>query len=401
MKKCFKVFLAVIMTATFVGCGNRDYDGGFYGNADMGDLADTEYYAPAEYATDYESDSALAYTADSSYDMKAAGYSGRTEATPEETPEPSPENDSAKVEQKLVYRGSMNLETLTYPETVKETRAHIAKYNGIIENEYERDNDSSWYYTDGRGRTVNRVLNMTVRIPTKDFENFLTDMEGTAKVTSRNQSVENISRRYNDNSIEIEALEKQQERLLEMMDKAETIEEMIMVEERLSYVQSQLNQKKSYRSTMDTDVNYSTIDLSISEVQKYTPQQESGINIDGFGEKFVETFKYSWKFFTYVIQNLILFLIQILPFILLGAVIILLIKAYRKSKGLDTRLFRRKKKEEKDWKAYTESKKAEMAKRIEAKNKKTEVKEEKPKTEPETKEVTVETKEPEVKEESQ
>lgn len=194
----------------------------------------------------------------------------------------------------------------------------------------------------------------------------MTDMEGTGKITSRNQNVENISRRYSDNSIEIEALEKQQERLLEMMDKAQSVDEMIMVEERLSEVQTELNQKKSYQSSMNTDVEYSTIYINIREVQQYTPVTDPGINISGFWQRLKDTAEYSAKYFVYVLQNLVLGVVRILPFALVVLLVVLIIKQYRKAKGLDTKLFRRKPKEERNWKEYMEERKAQLNAKNEA-----------------------------------
>ena len=72
--------------------------------------------------------------------------------------------------------------------------------------------------------------------------------------------------RYNDQSILIESLEKQETRLLEMMDKAETIEDMITIESRLSEVQTQLNQARNTLAGYDTDIDYSTINVQIEEV---------------------------------------------------------------------------------------------------------------------------------------
>ena len=190
-------------------------------------------------------------------------------------------------------------------------------------------------------------------------------MEGTAKVTSKSQSVENISRKYNDNSIEIESLRVQQERLMNMMESAETVEEMIMVEERLSEVQTRLNQKLSYQSSMDKDVQYSTISLNVNEVQEYTPVDDS-IPIGGFGKRLKETAEYSWTYFVYFMQNLVLFLIRILPFVLVIGLIIFLITRYRKAKGLNPNPFARVKKEEKDWKAYAEEKRAQLNAKKEA-----------------------------------
>ena len=343
--KILKCFLAVFVVFTFVGCGSS-------GNTSEYTSGSNSY--SYGYDADYAKEEALSESmAMDAYAPAAAG------AAPAAMPTPSPvlsgsgesssnRSEAEQIAVKLVYTGSITVETLEYENTMKSVREKIVQYKGIIEDEREWDGDHSWYYTDGRARTTNRNSTMTIRIPTKDFENFLNDMDGTGKVTSRSQNVENISRRYYDNSIEIEALEKQQERLLEMMDKAETVQEMIMIEERLTEVQTRLNQRKSYRSSMDMDVEYSTVYLNVNEVQKYTPVEDPGINIGGFGKRVIETLEYSGKFFVYVIQGLILSVIWIAPFALIIGLICFAVGKYRKSKGLHPNPFHREKKTKSD-----------------------------------------------------
>ena len=349
MRRIAKTISALLLAMTLCSCGSSsyssDYDSGSYAGASA-DYEMMDYYAADE----------LGYAP--AMQAKTANGSGRTNNS-----ETATESDAKETSEKLVYRGSVNLETLKYEETVKAVREKISEYKGIIEQENSWDNDDSWTYTDGRKRTKNRTLSLTLRIPTESFQSFMNDMEGTAKVTSKSQSVENISRRYNDNSIEIEALRVQQERLLKMMDEAETVEEMIMVEERLSEVQTSLNQKLSYQSSMDKDVQYSTISLNVNEVQEYTPAKDE-LPVGNFGKRFVETVKDSCEYFIYFLQNLLLFLIRIFPFAVVIGLIAYLIRKYRKKKGLNPNPFA--KKPEKDWKAYADEKRAQLAAKKEA-----------------------------------
>lgn len=333
MKKLVKCITVLIFALSFMACGSTD--------------ARTEYAGSSEYSSDSVNEAEAydgGYLAESYMAMPEPGLAQAKTEGAGGTSNTSESEDEKVTGIKLVYTGSITVETMEYENTMKDVRSHIKKYNGIIENENEWDGDHSWYYNDGRARTTNRNMSMTVRIPTKDFDAFMSDMDGAGKVTSRSQNVENISRRYSDNSIEIESLEKQQTRLMEMMDKATTVEEMIMIEERLSDVQTRLNQKKSYRSTMDTDVEYSTIYLNVNEVQKYTPVEDPGININGFGKRVMETLEYSWKFFVYVVQGLILLVIRIAPFAIVALLIIFGVRKYRVSKGLNPNPFYKEKK---------------------------------------------------------
>ena len=327
MKKWMNAVTAGILVLTLGACGSRSADG--------------TASESASYGGDYGIAAGNAYYADTAAMEESAGVeydSAKTEESGTEAP--------AITGDKLVYTGSMTIETLEYTETVKAIRERISSYKGIIQDQNEWDGDKSWYYTDGSTRTSNRTLSMTVRIPTESFESFMSDMEGTGKMTNRSENVENISRQYSDNAIEIEALEKQQERLLQMMDAANTVEEMILVEERLSEVQRDLNQKKSRRSGMDTDVRYSTIYLNVNEVQKYTPT-DNQIHIDGFWEKVQEAFEDSWINFVYFLQQLVLWLIGILPFAVIVLVILLIIAGIRKARGKDPNPFHGKPRKEK------------------------------------------------------
>ena len=326
MKRMMKFMSAAVLALALTACGSAHSSA-------------AEPYAAEETAYDGEYGLAVSnsFMADGDYapmEEPAAAYDS-TEDEPE-----------IITGEKLVYTGSVNLETLQYEDTVAAVQEYIKRYNGIIEQQNEWDSDRSWTYTDGRKRMSNRTLSMTVRIPTESFDSFMNDMDGAGKVTARSQSVENISRRYNDNSIEIEALRKQQERLLEMMDKAETVEEMIQVESRLSEVQVALNRDLSYQAGMDTDVKYSTIYLNISEVQEYTPA-DNDVPIGGFWKRLTAAAENSWKSFVYFLQNAVILLIRLLPYFLLAALIIFGVKQYRKAKGLDTKLIHRKPKAEK------------------------------------------------------
>lgn len=81
--------------------------------------------------------------------------------------------------------------------------------------------------------------------------------------------MDNISQRYYDTTAQIVALQIQEKNLLAMMEKCETIEDMITVEQRLSEVQYQFDSLQTTRQYMDMDVAYSYVNISVSEVMEY------------------------------------------------------------------------------------------------------------------------------------
>ncbi|MBP3890822.1 MAG: DUF4349 domain-containing protein [Solobacterium sp.] len=237
-------------------------------------------------------------------------------------------------QEKLVYRGSLSVETLQYEDSLKTLREQIEKYHGIVEYEEEYNNEHNWYYSDYQKTRGTRNLSMTVRIPTESFQAFMNAGDGMGKVLSRSTNVENITRRYSTTATEIESLEIQQKRLLELLENANTIEEMLAIESRLSEVESSLRIHKNDLNSMDTDIAYSTIHITLSEVMTYTPQQE-GLVISRFFERAWETIQWTGTFFIYLLQQIILWAIRLIPIVVLVALGVWLYRFYRKKHPKD------------------------------------------------------------------
>lgn len=262
-----------------------------------------------EYDTLTYSESGSGYGQNAMYDAK--------EEAVYDADVPAEEADPALFQEKLVYTGNLSIQTLKFDESLADLKSTISSAGGIIENETLSDNDYNWYVSGSSSSSGTRNAFMTVRIPSEKFQEFMTSADGIGKVISSSTNVENISRRYADNSVQIEALETQQERLLAMMDKAETIEDMIAVEQRLTEVQTQLNSLKTYQQSMDTDVKYSTVTINLSEVKEYTSTDES------FLKRIGNAFLNGWKNFAHVLSDLAVLFLYIFPFLLLICGIVL------------------------------------------------------------------------------
>lgn len=241
------------------------------------------------------------------------------------------ENDQQETaaSQKLVYTSNVTLETKTYDETLTALRKSIKQVKGIVESEQESNNNASW---DDLGRIVtgNRSNYMTIRVPAESYEDFLAGIDELGIVTDKQSDVQNITRQYNNTSTQIKALEIQEKRLLAMLDKASTIEDMITVEKRLTEVQTELNQAKNNLSAMDTDVTYSTVHLTIREVEKV-----SRVDKPSFGQRVREAIEDSGEKFVAIMQGTCIALIYLLPNLvvlaLFVALILFIIRFFRKS----------------------------------------------------------------------
>ncbi len=241
------------------------------------------------------------------------------------------EGKSENSNQKLVYTSQITVETKKYDDALSSLRKSISKYKGIIESENENKDSVIWGSND-MAEVGERRNELTIRIPTENYEKFLQGVEGLGVVTEKSSNVENITKSYHDTSTRIEALKRQEKRVLKMMDEAKTISEMITVEKRLTEIQTELDMYKNQLSVMDMDVAYSTITLTLREVEKEKPTVEPS-----FASRFGEAFADSFERFISVIQGLAIMFVYFLPyFIFIGAitaVILLILKATSKKKS--------------------------------------------------------------------
>ena len=237
--------------------------------------------------------------------------------------------------EKLVYTCNLEIETLTYDKSIQRIRENIEKYEGFVESENEYDDAHRWYYEDYTKTSGTKHMSLTVRIPTKYYNEFLSGIEGDDKVISKNSYVDNISRQYYDTSARIEALEIQLERLLEMMEQAKEIEDMITIEARLSEVQYQLNSARTSLAAMDADVAFSTITINVQEVMEYTRNIEP-VKKNTFGDRLKNTLSETWDFFWEMLEGLLFLVIRLLPIALVcgvvTVVIVLIVKSNKKKK---------------------------------------------------------------------
>ena len=297
MKKFKLAAIAVLaVSLCLTGCG------GSSGSSNMNSASyKEEAGAAGDYAYEsYAAEEAMAmadgeeYTADSG--------SGTTESALR-----------AQDGQKIVYTGNLSIQTLEYDKSAASIRKKIKDAGGFSEAESESDNDYYWYnYNSGSRNT--RYLSITARIPSEKFEEFINSLSGDGKIMNRSVNAENISQVYANKETYKKSLEKEQERLLEMMDKAETIEDMITVESRLSEVERQLNVYKTDLAQMDKDVEFSTIYIELKEVKRYTEE----VNSTTFGEEL--------KYILFVVRNF--------PYlIILAVILVLIIRAIGRSRA--------------------------------------------------------------------
>lgn len=186
----------------------------------------------------------------------------------------------------------------------------------------------------GSQRSSSRYRNadLTVRIPADKLDEFVAHVTENTNIISSNETVDDITLNYTATQSHITALETEQTRLLELLAKAESMGDILDIEERLTDVRTELEKVTSQLRIYDNQVSYGTIYLSIREVKEYTDTTEPETVWQRIGKGFMESLKDLAHFFT----ELFVAVVVGIPYIVLVAAVltaaIILLKLLRKKR---------------------------------------------------------------------
>lgn len=294
MKQCKRIlaiFLVLILTLALAGCGATSKSA----------AAEAYDRAPAE------APAASMDRAETEDMMLGTGLANTTAGAGEGRPQGNINTE------KIIYSAEACVETTGYEATVEAIYAMVEELGGFMES---TSLSGANYYQAARGNTGNRWAHFTIRIPSENFNTLTTSLSTLGNVPYCNTYSENITRTYYDVQSRLTAYKTQETRLLEMLAIAETVEDMLAIQQQLTEVQYEIDSLTSTLSNYDNEVRYSTVNLSVEEVQEYTPEP---IVTMSYWEKmttgFVRSLKSVGSFFT----DLLLWLVTNLPVLILIA----------------------------------------------------------------------------------
>ncbi|MDE6751023.1 MAG: DUF4349 domain-containing protein [Lachnospiraceae bacterium] len=313
---------SILLLAAFItGCGSAGYD------TVKNDTAydNGSYYTGAAYSS-VVTEEAFEAEYESGGNANAAGAE-------------MPNENVQQSQRKLIKTVDLSVETESYDTLVAGLESQIAELGGYIEYQYQYNGSGYSNYEE------TRYANMQVRIPVNRLEEFIVRVGEQSNITNKEERVEDVTLRYVDLESHKKALLTEQDRLLDLLTVAETVEDIITIEQRLSDVRYQLESMESQLRTLDNQIDYSTINLSIREVKRLTPTQEKTVwdkIKNGFSESIYNVGHGLVNFFIWFVVNI--------PYIVIWAVVLfvafLIIKAIIKKKKLRKSSDKKSQKEE-------------------------------------------------------
>ena len=219
---------------------------------------------------------------ESAYDTTASNYSAAggvyyDSGDYEYAEEVSEENGSSQAEtvekgettgRKLIRNVDMDVETESFDALLASAQSQAEELGGYIES--SSISNSSYASSTSAARSAR----LTARIPSEKLDGYLAGISKQSNVTRKSESTEDVTLQYVDLQSHKKALLAEQESLLSMMEQAESIEDIIAINEQLTDVRYQIESMESQLRTFDNQVSYSTVYLYIDEVKTYTQTEE-------------------------------------------------------------------------------------------------------------------------------
>ena len=224
---------------------------------------------------------------------------------------------------KLIYTGNLTVEATDFEAALQELSQLVSSYGGYFESSEAQSNSFENYAC------------YTIRIKSEHFQKFMNAVSDNpnCKVTYQNTSVEDVGQQYYDLESHLEMLHGKLDRLNALWEQSEDMEDIISLESAISELEYEISSYSSQKNRYDSLINYSTIYMTITEVQVYSEPVDPT-----YGEKLSTRFQGGIDRFTTGCGNLLLFfignLLQICVFLICvgGVLFVILFSVRRKEK---------------------------------------------------------------------
>lgn len=330
MKKCLFVVLAVIMLAAglFTGCAssNSSESDDYYAETKAAEVYPEEPMdmAAADDVGGMDFDTEEPQADYDEYDEQATedGVGGTNLGMDDSTSILEPD-----AERKIIYSGYVDARTKQFEEDYQKILNQVDQAKGFVENAYVYGVEPEDWRDEGRRAEI------TVRVPSKQFDAFMDMLGGLGETMSTQVSGEDVTLRYFDIENRLETLRIQQDRLQELLKTAQNTEDITELYRELRDVEYQIQSFEQEKRTFDSLIDYSQISITLVEVneivERAKPDQTIGERIKS---GFFSVLNGLADFFEWLLVAVIAISPVLVVLAVIAVIVIILVKRRRKKK---------------------------------------------------------------------
>ena len=181
---------------------------------------------------------------------------------------------------------------------------------------------------------------MTIRVPEDKLDAFMNQLDSTGTVTSATESTEDVTLQYTDIEAHKKALKTEYDRVMELLEKAETMDQILALESKLSDLRYQLDSYESQLRVMDNQITYSTVSLTLREVEYEKDADKS------YGTRIANAFKDGIHDVKSGLADFSVWFVLVLPSLVVLGIVIAILVAIGKAIWKKTAVVRAKRRAE-------------------------------------------------------
>jgi hypothetical protein len=212
---------------------------------------------------------------------------------------------------KIIKDGSMTVKT----KNIDSSKFNVDKLIHACEGYYQTE---KLEHFDQRS-----VYNLTIRVPSGNYDRLLSGIEkGKDSIEFKNITAMDVTEEYNDVITQLNNKKAYLNRYLQLLSQAKNVKEILMIEDHIRPLQSDIERHIGRLRFLDDKVGYSTLNILLYQ---QNDTKEVVVDKEGFWFRLGKSFKSGWAH----VVNFILGLISIWPQILFFGGLFLFIRSRR------------------------------------------------------------------------
>lgn len=229
------------------------------------------------------------------------------------------ESPTVNYAEKIIYTAHAEVQTLHFEEAVEQISLLVERLGGFVQSSSVTGQD---YYSAAKNRQSYRTAHYTLRIPTEHFSTAKSALSDIGNVTYINTDTQNVTTPYYDTLSRLNTYRTEEERLFTMLDKCETVEEMLAIESHLSEVRYQIESLTTTLNHYDQRIAYSTLNLSLTEVAELTEEKPV---VRSYWQQIADGFAESLQDIGRFFKNLFKSFLVAIPYLVILAVVAVIV----------------------------------------------------------------------------
>ena len=229
-------------------------------------------------------------------------------------------------ERKLIRTCTITAQTEKFDEVIANFKAKVNELGGYFENSN----------VNGTGKNNQfRTGTYVVRVPQDKLDALIESVNGAVTVTSTSENSVDRTLQYVDMESKVKSLKVEQQTLMDLLAKADSLESIITLQNRLSEIRYQIESYETQLKTIDNQVTYATLNITIREVieEEDQPEIKKRTFLDDIKEAFSEMLENVVEFGEGAVILFIMLLPLTVVLIIAGIIVLICIKRGRKKRA--------------------------------------------------------------------